>query len=175
MSDSITIEVKGLKELGEAFRQMPARLRGKQLGSIVKAGAEVVVRQARENARAIFKEPTGATEKSIVGYARRGNTPDDITYLVGVTMKKQYPRRRKKAASGVMGRHGRSTGGNSWSSSGPYWWRFREFGTKKEAAMPYLRPGFETQAAAVLVLIKQGLGQAVLLNARLVPKYPGTE
>ena len=174
MSDTITVEVRGLKELSQAMQQLPQKLRGKVLGHSVKAPAELIRDQARANARAIFKVPTGATEQSIVAWAKPGNTSDNITYLIGVTLKKKFPRRRKKAASGVMGRHGKQTvAGGSWSSSGPYWWRYREFGTIKEAAMPYLRPAWDHRSSDALILMKGMLTQAVVIAVRGLPKYTG--
>lgn len=175
MADTTTVTIHGLKELSQALQELPKQLRGKALGAAVKAGAKLVEQQARANAKATFKEPTGATEKSIVAYRKRGSYPDSITYEVGVTMKKQWPRRRKRAASGVMGRAGgKSTGKTGGKlNSGAYWWKFTEFGTAKLGATPWLRPAWDYRSGEALAMIKNMLAKAVEIAAQHAPKYTG--
>lgn len=164
---AVTVEIKGLKELSQALQELPKQLRGKALGAAVKAGATLVQEQARANARATFKDPTGATEKSIVAYRKRGSYPDSITYEVGVTQKKKHHRRlstgrsvnKKTGAWGVM-----------WPA---FWWRFTEFGTSKLGATPWFRPAWDQRSGQSLAMIKNMLAKAVEIAAQHVPKYTG--
>lgn len=189
---SSTVEVKGLKELSEALKGLPEKLRGRTLGAAVKAGADLVRDVVRENARATFKEPTGATERSIVAYHRKGSTPDSITYEVGVTMKKKWPKNVRRAASGSMGRGG----SKSWPA---FWWIFTEFGAAPHeisakfnkalslpggavqkvnhpgvAARPWFRPAWAASSGAALVMIKGMLERAIPIAVAQLPKYTGS-
>jgi len=97
MPDSITVNVKGLSELASALKQLPQMLAGKALGASVAAGGKIIRDQAIENARRIFKVPTGATEKSIVLYREKDSTPDNITYQVGITHAKTVAHASRKS------------------------------------------------------------------------------
>jgi len=162
-----TVTVHGLKELSEALKQMPEKLAGKALGASVAAGAGLVREAVKANAVRVFKDPTGATEKSIVAYRGRGSRPTDIHYMVGVTMKKKWPRRvthvsflrRKATRVDVM--------------QPAFWWKFVEFGTVKAPAKPYYRPAWDASSGAALVMIKKMLEKAVVIAAEQVPKYGG--
>lgn len=169
MSTEVTIH--GLKELSDALRLLPEKIRGKTLGAAVKAGADLVRDVAKENARATFKDPTGATEKSIVAYRNRKSTPDSITYDVGVTMKKRWPLARRKAASGVIGRTGKTKSKQgSWPA---FWWRYSEFGTVKEPKRPWLVPAWTTSSGFALAMIKRMLEAAIPIAVASLPKYTG--
>lgn len=168
---SITVQVHGLKEFSMALQELPKKLQGKTLGAAVKAGADLVRDQTRANAPV----DTEAVKKSIVAYARRGNRPDDITYEVGVTQKKRYPRR--------------TSGKGRWKGlfkvkfvRGPvrdvmwpaFWWRFNEFGTAKMAAKPFLRPAWDAQKGYALRMIKAMLKRAIPIAVASLPKYTGS-
>lgn len=167
MADSFTMEIKGLKELANALEQLPKQISGKIIGGATKGASILIQNQARENARAIFKDPTGATEKSIVAWRRRGSKPDDITYDVGVTLKKKWPRkrthvsfaRRKKTSEDVM--------------QPAYWWRFSELGTVKQGATPWLRPAFDLKSGEALAYIRAFLKRGIQVVADNMPKYRG--
>lgn len=169
MSTEVTIN--GLKELSDALKMLPEKIRGKVLGAAVKAGADLVRDTAKENARAIFKDPTGATEQSIVAYRQRKSTPDSITYAVGVTMKKRWPLGRRRASSGVMGRTGKTaTKQGSWPA---FWWRFSEFGTTKESKRPWLVPAWTSSSGFALAMIKRMLEAGISIAVASLPKYTG--
>lgn len=162
MADGATVEVKGLKELSQALQELPRHIQGKALGAAVKAGADIIRDQAKANVAIL----TGATQKNIVAYRAKGSKPDDITYEVGITMKKKYPRRIKKAKSGTWGR----IGSENWP---PFYWRFLEFGTRKMAARPFLRPAWTNRSGEALIMIQRMLAAAVEIAAAKVPKYSG--
>lgn len=154
MADSVEVQVKGLKELADALKQMPEKLAGQALGASVKAGADLIKNQAQANARAAFKDASGATEKSIVSYRKKGSTQTDITYQVGVTLQKRWPR----------------PGGKKLPA---YWWRFKEFGTRKMPATPFLRPAWDGRSGEALAMIKRMLEKAVEVAATQVPRFNG--
>jgi len=154
MSDTVTVNIKGLKELAEALKQMPERIAGKALGASVAAGAAIIRDQARANAPVA----SGATKKSIVAYRKRGSHPDNIGYRVGVTLKKKWPGRGK---------------GKTGKGEPAYWWIFNEFGTSKQAAKPFMRPAFDQQGGRALAAIKMMLEKAVVIAAAACPKYGG--
>ena len=171
MADTITVNILGLKELAEAFKQMPERIAGKALGASVASGAAIIREAARANARANFKAPTGATEKSVVVYRKRGSTPGNIGYHVAVTMKKVWPRVNNKAKN-FRSRYSKKVG--SFVQVQPaYWWFFNEFGTSKQAAKPLMRPAFDGHGGQALAMIKLMLEKAVVIAAAAVPKYLG--
>lgn len=161
MSKVTIVKVHGLSELSEALRQMPKKLAGQALGASVKAGANFIMKVARDN----VPVDTGAMKKAIVSYRKRGSRPDNITYQVGVTMKKKFHRKKK---TGTVFRKDR------WGEmQTAYYWRFVEFGTIKMAARPFLRPAFDTRAGEALAMIKLMLQKAVIIAADHVPKYRG--
>lgn len=149
------VEIKGLKELKDALLQLPREIQGKVLADAVRPAAFMVRDAARANAAKNRK--TGLMEKAIVAYRNRSSTPDRIQYDVGVTLKiKQIG---GKIGAGKKIRELReSTGGKAVSA---FYWRFLEFGTKKMAAKPFLRPAWEGLKNAAAYQIKDSLANAI--------------
>lgn len=168
MSEMITVDIKGLKELAAALTQMPKKIAGKALGASVGAGAGIIREQARANAPI----DTGAVKKSIVAWRKRGSRPDNITYCVGVTMRKKWSRKNIKVKS-MKNLKWKKKGGGYETVQSAYWWMFNEFGTTKQAAKPFMRPAFVQQGGRALAAIKVMLEKAVVIAAGQVPKYMG--
>jgi HK97 gp10 family phage protein len=164
-----TVEIKGLKELAEALKQMPERIAGKALGASVASGAAII----REAARANAPENTGATKKSIVVWRKRGSQPYDITYCVGVTMRKKWLRSFAGGLFYATRKYKGQTVFKSGVKQPAYWWMFNEFGTSKQAAKPFMRPAFAQQGGRALAAIKMMLEKAVVIAADACPKYQG--
>lgn len=158
----IELQVKGLKELAAALNELPTKLAGRALGDSVKAAAVLVQNQARSN----VAKDTGHLQKSIVAYRKKGSNDKDITYQVGVTMKKKYPKGGKRKGWNYI-LHGSN------AIQPAYYWRFLEFGTAKMAAKPFLRNAFVQRSGQSLALIKKMLAAAVEIAANHAPKYQG--
>lgn len=168
----VTRTVRGLKELSEALELMPKKIQGKALGASVAAGAGIVRKAVRANAAATFKDATGATEKSIVAYRKRGSRPDNIAYQVGVTMKKKWPRKKYKTTwKGIFRVRQIKTVKDVMQPA--YWWIFSELGTVRQGAKPWFRPAWDSSSRRALAAIKIMLKKAVAIAADQVPKYRG--
>lgn len=167
MSGSFSIEIKGLKELANALQKMPIQVSGKIIGGATKGAAMLIQNQARENAHAVFKDPSGATEKSIVAWRRRGSKPNDITYDIGVTMKKKWPRRTSHTV--LFNRKTKTKA----AKKGAYWWVFSELGTVKQGATPWLRPAFDMRSGEAVAYMRAFLKRGIKLVSDSLPKYRG--
>lgn len=130
--------VKGLSELLAALDQLPDNVSKNVLRGMVNAGATVI----KNEARAMAPVDTGALRQSII----QKHIPEKSnkfvqTYYVTV---RSGPRFKK-----IGGKLTRITG-----APDAFYWRFLEFGTKKMAAKPFMRPAFETRKYEAIEAMK---------------------
>ena len=145
------IEVKGLRELGEALKNFGPVLAKKYLRRATYEAAKVI--EADAESRAPVR--TG-TLKSKIAIFRRKSDENSAMYAVGVRPVKLS--RKVKKVLRIL----RKANGTRTSIDGDaFYWRFLEFGTAKMAARPFLRPAFEAQKAAAIDAFAKSLADGV--------------
>jgi HK97 gp10 family phage protein len=128
-------EVKGLKELNQTLQQLPVKLERNILRGAIRAGANVIVEDARRRAPVLSvfdpRRVFGALAKSI----RVRGVQSKNGVLVGGVF-----------AGGVadVGR------GKEKVQADAFYARFVEYGTSKMAARPFLRPAIDSKTPAAI-------------------------
>lgn len=126
------VVVGGLEELKKAFNELPKEFHRTALRPAVSAAAGVVQRAAKIG----VPKDTGRLAKSI--YRARDKTASNQVQeaaIVGVRFGRKYRKRGQDA----------------------WYFIFLEFGTKKMAAQPFLRPAFEATKSLQLKVIQEKL------------------
>lgn len=153
MSDFITFEVKGLKEMGDKLAQLPGKIARRALAAATLQGANVIRTAAREAA------PTGTkTYKDWRGKTHRPGTLKKF----GVVSKKLRPRDWQTTALYGVG-----------FSKRAFYGRWIERGKDKkhhQAARPFVVPRLEEKRDEIVQAIKSRLGEEIL---RIVAATPG--
>ncbi len=134
-------QVGGLRELRRALKQLPKDVRKKVLTSALRSGAKPIQAMAKAlvpTGESVSRQLRGASWDH---YA--GKTRDSIKIA---SEKKKFLLSAAKVRIGVDIKRG--------DKDGAWWWRFVEFGTKKQAAKPFLVPAFESMKFASSKIIK---------------------
>jgi len=152
MATRVTVEVKGLRELGERMRALSRDVATKTLKSAATAGANKIRDKARQIAVSKGLVDSGDMVKAIgVKRDRRGSRAGVEYRAIGVWSLRG--RRKAKAAKGAKWR-----GGAAGEAATPdYYWKFAELGTVKQRPQPYLRPALAQAGDAAVEAIKQRL------------------
>lgn len=141
-----SVQIKGLRELGERMRSLSADMAGKVARQATAAGAGV----ARKNIKARAPVDTGNLQAAVV-MKRVRDTNLTEEYVVAVRKGKTRDAKAGKAGTGRKGKDAFYAG-------------FNEFGTVKMPAQPFVRPGFEESvkpaADAIAKRLKQRLDKA---------------
>ena len=129
MPEAISIEVQGMAELEQALLEMGNALAGKELfGGLMDAALPI-----QKAAQALAP----VADKPHYQYTRKKG--QRIQIQPG-NLRKSIRRKRLKSRDGQTG----AQVGISWTGRA-FYGRFREFGTSKEPAKPFLRPAFEAK------------------------------
>lgn len=155
--------VKGLEGLLLALRELPTEVAGKNGGparGALARGAKIIRDEARLNA----PKDSGELAKNIV--MKRDTKPRQSgvgeRYTVGVRGgSKRYANTKRNVRKGRAGAEYK-TAGNT------YYWRFKEFGTEKMKAEPFLRPAFESKKQQALSVIAETLRKGIERAAKKV-------
>lgn len=158
MADRLTLEIKGLKELSQALKQLPVNVGRNVLRSSVAAGAAVIRDEAKILAPVYTGEvaqghpPPGTLRRAIIQkQIPELSSQDQQTFFVTVRHGKRYQLFGKKGVN----------------LDAYYWW-FVENGTVNMAKRPYLRPAFESKKAAAIAAIKDKMAQRIEVEAERV-------
>lgn len=151
---SVTVEVRGLKELRAALLKLPVKMQGAAIYSALNAGAQPI----KKDAQARVPVRTGVVKRAIRVSRSKVNKGKDGLTEVMVNVKK-LGRKEVRAFKAAGGKSGANP-------NDPYYWRFLEFGTSKMPAKPFLRPAFESNKGRSLEAIRKKLGQAIEHQAR---------
>ena len=150
-------KVEGLAELAKALRELPDRVAKNGLRVSVYAGAKVIRDEARMRAPKAAEvlgpnqPPPGTLKRSVImKHVRELSGGGRQTFYVLVRHGKKYRNQGKR--------------GNL--SQDAWYWRFVEFGTRKMAARPFLRPALESRRRQAVDAIKQRLTQRIEIEAR---------
>jgi HK97 gp10 family phage protein len=147
LADKTTVQVLGLRELGEAMRELAQDINLKIARAATNAGAQVIKKRAIANAPisdpALTPNiPPGYMRDSII--VRRQRRPDQgLTSQHAVTIRHKGAKVLKDAPN-------------------PYQVGvFNEFGTVKMSAQPFMRPAFDSGKAEALDAIVKRLKERI--------------
>ncbi|AIL09782.1 HK97-gp10 family putative phage morphogenesis protein [Stenotrophomonas maltophilia] len=146
------VKIDGLDGLLRSLREAPKAIQGRAVQAGMRKGGNVI----RDDARRRAPRSSGFMVSQIV--TRRANTKSRQRAGVGqggeyFTVGVKTGRRRKYANTKRNRRRGRV--GKVYEEAGwAYYWRFKEFGTRKMRAEPFLTPAGEAkgpEAAQVII------------------------
>lgn len=128
-----TVRVEGLRELGEAMRELGTEVSEKIAHAMVSKAARMV----RDEAKKAAPVRTGFMKQNIiVKKMRKSETDLTSEYRMGVRKYKvKYADTRFNVRKGRAGAY--------YGVDDAYYWRYLEFGTVKMAPRPFMRPAFE--------------------------------
>ena len=155
--------IRGLDGLLDALKALPPEISSKNGGPARVAlakGARVV----RDEVRRRAPKDSGALVKNVI--MQRDRNPQrsgaNERYLIGVRGgAKNYANTKRNVRKGRAGKEYK-TDGNT------YYWRFKEFGTKKMPADPFLRPAFESKKEEAMNVIASTLASGIERAAKKV-------
>ena len=139
-------EIEGLADLKRSLADLTADLKRKVIRAGLRDAAAPIAKQARANAPTLKKDHPyrlpGTLKRSIITKAskRFNGQSGEIGVYVAV-------RKRK-------GLGGKDSARNPFD---PFYWRFQEFGTKKQAARPFMGPAFNANAERAIDIFKARL------------------
>ena len=133
MATTTRARLQGFKELDKVLKALPGRLAERELTSAVRAGARVIVKEARAR-------------------APRGAVPSEMSKKFGPLHKKIRARRVRKTRHSV---EFAIDTGSAWYGA------LLEFGTKDIAPRPWMTPAFDTSAQPALAKIGTALAKGI--------------
>lgn len=141
MSNVVTAKVEGLRELDRDLRALGPSLARGGLRAAVNAGAQVIKKAAQAFAPVL----TGRLSRKAI-YVRRAKELSNNysqNYVVAVRTGTKHAKKDRDA----------------------YYWWFLEFGTRFMAAMPFMRPAFESKKTEAFQAIRDKLKDFIFKNA----------
>jgi HK97 gp10 family phage protein len=146
-----SIDVKGLRELDVQLRALPEKVAGQALAASVSAGARAIRDEAIQRAPV----RTGAMKAQIFTKRVRTGSQFEKLSIVGVRGgKAKYANNKANRRAGRAGKEYENAGAT-------YYWRFVEFGTRKMAAHPFLRPAFDAKQQEAITVITERLDNLI--------------
>ena len=139
-------EIEGLADLKRSLADLTSDLKRKVVRAGLRDAAAPIAKQARANAPVLKKDHPyrlpGTLKKSIITKASKqfNGRNGEIGVYVAV-------RKRK-------GLGGKASARNPFD---PFYWRFQEFGTKTQAARPFMGPAFDANASRAIDIFKARL------------------
>lgn len=146
----IEIDIKGLDGIVDKMSKLPSRLQRSGLRKAARQAANIIRNDARRRARALDdpETPEKIWKNIIVQESRRGSRRvGGVMMRVGVRGGASRNQHSKDASQNPGGdtRH----------------WRFKEFGTAKTAAQPFMRPAASANAQAAVDKLAEVLSQEI--------------
>lgn len=147
-----SMKIDGLDALRRRFRMLPEEVQKKELARAVSKGAAVIGKEARSLAP-VLQTPT---PERTAGLLRRmvrwtSGVRRDSEASAFVTVRRPGGKALAKA----------KTQGKGSGQVDPWYWRMVEFGTSKMAAIPFMRPAFESKKQQAAEVIKKELAEGV--------------
>lgn len=162
MPGNVTFQIKGLKSLEAALRELgdPKRIRSAGRSALRK-GAEPIV----STAKALVPLDQGDLKRSIkqaAGKVRRGGDQDILRQVVGIDRNEQPPEEIARASGSGTYRDPGVLGVAA----------IKEFGAPEtgQPAQPFMRPAFDANVGRATVTIRRELGAAIERQAKIIAK-----
>ena len=159
MSDLVQLKVSGLDGVLETLRQLPPEIVSKG-GGPVKLALAKGARMLRDAIKQAAPVDTGTLRDNIVsmrGAMRLGGGERQVVRVMpdyGQYANTRHNRRKQQV-------------GKLYEMGGPaYYWRFIEYGTKHQAARPFIRPTGAANAQRVIDAVSSDLVRRVNLIKR---------
>lgn len=159
-----SVEIKGLRELQIAIKELPQKMQGPPIRSALFSGARLV----REHARRIhaWHDDTGFLSQAIVSFPVKKNEHQYTDQVrVGVRRRRTKKPSKKFAAARERRQHRQTK-----KIVTPYYWHYLEFGTSRMPAKSFLRPAFEAEKSDAAKRITERLREEVEKAAEKVHK-----
>lgn len=161
MADGIrtSVKIEGLEALRRRFRQLPVEIQEKELGNAVAKGAAVIRDEAQARAP-VLKTPDPRREagllRRMIRSTRGVRRDSEAAAFVSVRRlsSKQVSKAKEKRGTGTSG------------LVDAFYWKMVEFGTSMMAAIPFMRPAFDTKKEAAANEIKKALSEGVERQAK---------
>lgn len=144
------VQVKGLRELQVAMRDLPQKLRRRTIQKALRDAAMPM----RQDARAKVPKDTGTVRRNIV--VQRSKKFNGRNGVFGVVMRVRKINKRMRAKG----------------QGDPFYWTFVEFGTSKMPARPFMRPAFEANKQKALEIIRLQIRAGIDQIARELSRGP---
>lgn len=160
-SDVLLVKLDGIDDLRVAMAGAAKQIRTKAVRAALRAAARVIQADARARAPVLIVPTpfrrTGTVKRRITVRASKAARKDGNE---GVYINVRPL--RGKAQESKFGKAGAK------NPNDPFYWRFLEFGTKKMAARPFLRPAAESKGnEAIGVFMKSVVPAIERLNNRV--------
>ncbi len=141
-------QILGIGQMQANFAKLSAEQMKTRIGRrMVVAAGGIVRKEARSVAQAKGLRRTGALIKNIVIKREPAAPGGTVQYNLGVRHGRNLTRKQKAKNFLAVGRSGRIV---KRYEDDPYYWRFAEFGTKHQAATPFLGPALVNKATAAV-------------------------
>lgn len=161
------IQVLGLKEIERTLARLPARLGEKVMRAALRAGAQVIRKDAQSRVPVLQKpdkrRKAGTVKKSITIKRSKRDKFGVFLGIQGIG---------KKQISAFKKGGGRKGSNNP---DDPYYWIFLEFGTVNQPARPFLRPAFEAQKFAALRKFEEYCKKRIVKEAEKLARELGSK
>lgn len=159
-----TIKVHGLQELSQTLMKLPAELEKRVIMGALRAAGQTIRKEAMARAP-VLQEPdprrrAGTLRKSISVRRVKGK----VAVYVGVFGLSGKRMAAFKAGGGTKGAN---------NPDDPYYWKWVEYGTKKMAARPFLRPAFEAKKFEAIRLFEAYMKKRLEKEVRKVAQANG--
>ena len=141
-----SVEVKGIDQLKRALSALPEKLRKKVMVKALRAGARVVLAEARSlvpvlKAPAPYRTAGLLKKRLTVRTSKEARQQGNVGVFVNVRPADGAKYKSLGKVGGVRIRlKKKDSKRGAKSPLDPYYWRFVEFGTKKMTARPFLQP-----------------------------------
>lgn len=133
-------EVLGIGELKANFGKLKTGMETRIARAMLAAAGGVVRKRAKTNAQAQGLKRSGALIKNIVIKREPGAPSGTVEYNLGVRHGHNLTKKQKVKSKLSVNGKGRIV---KRYEDDPYYWRYAEFGTRKQQATPYLAPALE--------------------------------
>lgn len=163
-----TIQIHGLKEVGERLLALPKEISGKNGGPLLKA-IRKMGKVVQASAIAKVHKKSGTLAQNIIVTRERHPEKDGANEEIHVTVRYKATGYKDNAANRRKGRVG-----GTYKNYGPLFYaRFLEFGTSKMPAYPFLRPAFEEAKARLGDIFRNELSAAIDAAVKKLSRMSG--
>jgi len=142
-----SLHVLGMKQVGEALKALPEKIKDKVAAKSVMEGSKVIQKAVQQ----LVPVDSGLLKDSIRVARRRKNVPKEmIQYVVFVRGTQSSSGRRNTMKTQRGSKKGPNMNRTATQVNLPYYWYFLEFGTSKMSKRPFMVPAFASSAQDAL-------------------------
>lgn len=154
MADTVEFSLNGIEGVLGKIEALKSETRLKGGRYALRKAAQVLQKQAIENARRIDDPQTAEqiANNIVVRWAgRRFKYAGDLMFRIGVLGgARQYANTKANVREGRAGKTYATLGDKTNPGGDTWYWRFQEFGTEHSPAHPFLRPAAEQASGAAV-------------------------